>query len=34
MRVSNIESINDKIAGLLSMVKKDRATERLVTKDN
>jgi hypothetical protein len=28
MRVSNIENISEKIAGLLNMVKKDRGAER------
>jgi hypothetical protein len=34
MRVTNIESINEKIVGLLNMVKKDKTTERMLTKDN
>jgi len=34
MRVSNIENINEKIAGLLSMVKKEKPAERIQTKES
>lgn len=33
MRVNNIENINEKIVGLLNMVKKDKPTERTQNRD-